>query len=67
MITLVGILVGLLIYVLFAPRRVRRTFALACLRDGMNLHSLRMLRGHSTLAVLHRYLALAGEDLDRVH
>jgi integrase/recombinase XerC/integrase/recombinase XerD len=50
-----------------APHRFRRTFALWCLRDGMDLHSLRMLMGHSSLVVLQRYLALAGEDLERVH
>jgi len=49
------------------PHRFRRTFALWCLRDGMDLHSLRMLMGHSDLTVLQRYLALAGEDLERVH
>lgn len=50
-----------------APHRFRRTFALWCLRDGMDLHSLRMLMGHSSLAVLQRYLALAGQDLERAH
>jgi len=50
-----------------APHRLRRTFALWCLRDGMDLHSLRMLMGHSTLDVLQRYLALAGEDIERAH
>jgi site-specific recombinase XerD len=50
-----------------APHRFRRTFALWCLRDGMDLHSLRMLMGHSTLDVLQRYLALAGEDIEREH
>ena len=50
-----------------APHRFRRTFALWCLRDGMDLHSLRMLMGHSGLAVLQRYLALAGEDVERAH
>lgn len=50
-----------------APHRFRRTFALWCLRDGMDLHSLRMLMGHSTLDVLQRYLALAGEDIERAH
>lgn len=50
-----------------APHRFRRTFALWCLRDGMDLHSLRMLMGHSSLAVLQRYLALAGEDVARAH
>ena len=49
------------------PHRFRRTFALWCLRDGMDLHSLRMLMGHSTLAMLQRYLALAGEDVERAH
>ena len=50
-----------------APHKFRRTFALWCLRDGMDLHSLRMLMGHSTLDVLQRYLALAGEDVERAH
>ncbi len=50
-----------------SPHRFRRTFALWCLRDGMDLHSLRMLMGHSDLAVLQRYLALVGEDLERAH
>jgi len=49
------------------PHRFRRTFALWCLRDGMDLHSLRLLMGHSDLTVLTRYLALAGEDLERAH
>jgi site-specific recombinase XerD len=50
-----------------APHRFRRTFALWCLRDGMDLHSLRMLMGQSTLVVLQRYLALAAEDVERAH
>jgi integrase/recombinase XerC/integrase/recombinase XerD len=50
-----------------APHRFRRTFALWMLRDGCDLHSLRMLMGHSSLDVLQRYLALAGEDIERAH
>lgn len=50
-----------------APHRFRRTFALWCLRDGMDLHNLRLLMGHSDLTVLQRYLALAGEDVGRAH
>ena len=50
-----------------APHRFRRTFALAMLRDGCDLHSLRLLMGHATLDVLQRYLALAGEDVERAH
>ena len=49
------------------PHRFRRTFALWCLRDGMDLHSLRMLMGHSSLPMLQRYLALASEDIERAH
>lgn len=47
------------------PHRFGRTFALWCLRDRMDLHSLSLLTGHSTLAVLQRHLALAGEDIER--
>lgn len=44
------------------PHRFRRTFALCCLGDGLD--SLRLLMGHSALAVLQRYLALAVEDIE---
>jgi integrase/recombinase XerC len=47
--------------------RFRRTFALWMLRDGCDLHSLRLLMGHSDLSILQRYLALAGEDIERAH
>jgi integrase/recombinase XerC/integrase/recombinase XerD len=50
-----------------SPHRFRRTFALWCLRDGMDLHSLRLLMGHENLQILQRYLALAGEDIERAH
>ena len=49
------------------PHRFRRTFALWSLRDGMDLHSLRLLMGHADLDVLQRYLKLAGEDVERAH
>ena len=49
------------------PHRFRRTFALWCLRDGMDLESLRLLMGHSSLAVLERYLLLDGSDAARAH
>jgi len=47
--------------------RFRRTFALWCLRDGMDLHTLRLFMGHEGLAVLQRYLALDGQDVERAH
>lgn len=49
------------------PHRFRRTFALWCLRDGVDLHTLRLMMGHSTLAVLQTYLALGTEDIERAH
>lgn len=49
------------------PHRFRRTFALRHLRDGMDLHSLRILMGHSHLSILQRYPALAGEDIGQAH
>ena len=44
-----------------------RAFALWCARDGVDLHSRRLPMGHSSLAVLQRCLALAGEDIERTH
>ena len=37
------------------------------LRDGMDVHSLRLLMGHSSLAVLQQYLALAREEIEGAH
>lgn len=45
----------------------RRFFALACLRNGMDLHTLRQLMGHADLQMLQRYLALSNEDLQNSH
>ncbi|MGQ9676559.1 MAG: tyrosine-type recombinase/integrase [Chloroflexota bacterium] len=49
------------------PHRFRRTFAIWCLRSGMDLERLRILMGHETLAVLKQYLAIAGEDVETAH
>lgn len=49
------------------PHRFRRTFALWMLRDGCDLYTLRLFMGHSDLTVLQRYLAIAGEDLEKAH
>jgi len=46
---------------------IRRTFALWCLRDGMDLYSLRLLMGHSGLQVLQRYLDLSTADVETAH
>lgn len=47
--------------------RFRRTFALWCMRSGMDLESLRRLMGHSDLTILQRYLSLDVGDLERAH
>ena len=45
----------------------RRTFALTCLRNGMNIYVLARLMGHSDITVLRQYLALAEVDLQKAH
>jgi integrase/recombinase XerC/integrase/recombinase XerD len=45
----------------------RRAFALACLRNGVDVYSLQRLMGHADLSVLRRYLAQTEGDLKRAH
>jgi integrase/recombinase XerD len=45
----------------------RRTFAITCLRNGMNIYVLAKLMGHADIAVLRRYLALVESDLEEAH
>ena len=45
----------------------RRTFALTCLRNGMNIYVLARLMGHTDITVLRQYLALAEVDLQKAH
>jgi len=45
----------------------RRAFALACLRNEVDLISLQRLMGHADLTVLHCYLAQVEEDLKAAH
>jgi len=45
----------------------RRAFAIACLRNGVDVYSLQRLMGHADLSVLRRYLAQTQEDLRRAH
>jgi len=45
----------------------RRAFALACLRNGVDVYSLQRLMGHADLSVLRRYLAQTEGDLQRAH
>lgn len=45
----------------------RRTFALTCLRNGMDVFSLQLLMGHADLQVLRRYLAQTEGDVKKAH
>ena len=45
------------------PHRFRRFFAYQCLKNGMDLHSLKSLLGHSDLTMLMRYVKLLEKDL----
>jgi integrase/recombinase XerD len=45
----------------------RRTFALTCLRNGMNIYVLARLMGHADISVLRPYLALVEDDLEDAH
>jgi integrase/recombinase XerD len=50
-----------------SPHMFRRAFAINCLRAGMDLVTLQRLLGHSTLAVVSRYLKQVDEDLSTAH
>lgn len=45
----------------------RRTFAITCLRNGMEGHVLARIMGHSDLSVLRQYLDFISSDLIEAH
>ncbi len=45
----------------------RRTFALSCLRNGMNIYVLARLMGHADITILRQYLDLIDDDLQEAH
>ncbi len=50
-----------------SPHDFRRAFALAMLRAGVDVLSLQRLMGHSSLAVLQRYVKQTDLDGQRAH
>lgn len=49
------------------PHTFRRTFALWCLRAGMNIYLLARLMGHTDISVLKSYLAIVEDDAQEAH
>ena len=45
----------------------RRTFAITCLRNGMNIYVLARLMGHADITILRQYLPLLEGDLQEAH
>ncbi|MEZ4865315.1 MAG: tyrosine-type recombinase/integrase [Caldilineaceae bacterium] len=45
----------------------RRTFAINCLRNGMDLFMLARLMGHEDIAILRPYLEIINDDLEEAH
>lgn len=45
----------------------RRTFAVNCLRNGMNIYVLAKLMGHEDITILKAYLAFVEDDLEAAH
>jgi integrase/recombinase XerD len=45
----------------------RRTFAVNCLRNGMNVYVVAKLMGHADITMLKRYLAFLEQDLAAAH
>ena len=45
------------------PHTIRHSFAVYCLKSGMNLRSLQKILGHSSLTTTQIYLDVVGEDI----
>lgn len=50
-----------------SPHALRRTFAITCLRNGMNIYVLARLMGHADIIVLRQYLQLVDDDSASAH
>jgi len=46
-----------------SPHKLRHSFGVHCIRQGMNLRTLQKILGHSDLATTQVYLDLAGKDV----
>lgn len=49
------------------PHSLRHSYAIFCLKSGMNIRALQKILGHSTLSTTAVYLDLIGQDLKDEH
>ena len=49
------------------PHKLRHTYATNLLKNGANIGAVRILMGHSSLSVTHRYLDFTSDELDKVN
>ena len=50
-----------------SPHKFRHTYATMLLKNGANIGVVRLLMGHSSLSVTHRYLDFTSDELDKVN
>lgn len=50
-----------------SPHKLRHTYATTLLKNGANIGAVRLLMGHSSLAVTHRYLDFTSDELENVN
>lgn len=50
-----------------SPHKFRHTYATMLLKNGANIGSVRLLLGHSSLSVTHRYLDFTSDELDEIN
>ena len=50
-----------------SPHKLRHTYATTLLKNGVNIGALRLLMGHSSLAVTHRYLDFTSDELENIN
>lgn len=50
-----------------SPHKFRHTYATMLLKNGANIGVVRLLMGHSSLSVTHRYLDFTSDELDKIN
>ena len=50
-----------------SPHKFRHTYATMLLKNGANIGAVRLLMGHSSLSVTHRYLDFTSDELDNIN